>query len=93
MKKFKTSILFELPHEVGTLANALKCFGERNLNISCIEKRPIPKKPFKYIFFLDIEGNVKDKKMKEAITELRKLATSFRLLGCYPAGKLPKRIV
>lgn len=77
----RISICFELPHESGTLYNMLSNFIYNNLNMTQIESRPIIGKSFEYRFFVDIEGNLKDPGVKNALFGIREEATKFKTLG------------
>lgn len=79
----KTSLLFALGSGPGTLHRALGVFAARGLNLTKIESRPLPGRPWEYLFYLDLvdggQGGV-----TEAIEELRAFASGVRILGTYP---------
>jgi prephenate dehydratase/chorismate mutase/prephenate dehydratase len=77
----KCSIIFSTEHKAGTLFNVLNVFAEREINLTRIES--IPNEPGNYAFFLDFMGSEKDERVIEAIDEVKKMTTQFRLLGCY----------
>lgn len=80
----RSSILFALPHRAGTLHDALAPCKSRGINLTKIESRPSKKKPWEYYFFVDIEGHIKDKKVKAALEELKKSCLFLKFLGSYP---------
>ena len=49
-----------------------------------IESRPSRRKNWDYVFFLDIEGHAEESPVSEALAELEKDASLFRVLGAYP---------
>ena len=53
------------------------------VNMTMIESRPVPQKPFEYRFFVDIEGNLSDASVKNALTGIRAEAQMMRILGNY----------
>lgn len=53
------------------------------VNMVMIESRPIPEKTFEYRFFVDIEGNLGDASVQNALNGLRAEASSMRILGNY----------
>jgi len=80
----KTSMLFVTGHEKGDLLRCLNVLGDHGINMAKLESRPRPNEPWKYQFYLDIEGNVETPNVAEALEELEQKASSFKLLGCYP---------
>lgn len=77
----KISICFELPHQSGTLYNMLSHFIYNNLNMVKIESRPINGKKFEYRFFVDVEGNLRDAGVINALRGIKEEATILRILG------------
>jgi prephenate dehydratase/prephenate dehydrogenase len=89
--RYKTSIIFMVPHKPGSLYSILKVFATRKINLTKLESRPIPGRPWEYSFYLDFEGNAKDRKIQDAIEELKRFSTLVKILGSYPeAGPEPK---
>lgn len=82
-KAGKISITFEVPHVSGSLYNILGNFIFNGVNMIMIESRPIPDKPFEYRFFVDIEGNLSDPSVQNALTGICAEASSMRILGNY----------
>lgn len=80
----KTSLVMNLDHSAGALGEILVHFGRRQLQLAKIESRPIPEDPWKYRFYLDVEGHAESSKMKEAFEVIRPLVSSLRVLGSYP---------
>lgn len=66
----KVSICFEVSHESGSLYRMLSHFMFNNLNMFKIESRPIKDKSFEYRFFVDLEGNLGDGAMQNALKGL-----------------------
>lgn len=82
----KVSLCFELPHESGTLYNMLSHFIYNNLNMTKIESRPIQGRPWEYRFFVEIEGNLEDAGVKNAINGIKEEAVDLRILGNMQRG-------
>jgi chorismate mutase/prephenate dehydratase len=82
--KDKTSILFSISHEPGSLYQALKPFSEKGINLTKIESRPMKGKPWEYIFFVDMEGHATDAPIREVMSDLGRSALFLKLLGSYP---------
>ncbi len=81
----KTSLLMTTQHEEGSLIQCLNVLNEHNINMVKLESRPRPNEPWKYQFYLDIEGNVENSEIRLALEELEQKASSLKVLGCYPA--------
>lgn len=82
----KSSLVLELPHRPGALLEALRIFGDRRINLTKLESRPIPGKPFQYRFYLDMEGHAGVPPLSEAIAGLEGAGCAVRILGAYPAA-------
>jgi chorismate mutase/prephenate dehydratase len=85
----KTSILFSLLHKPGTLYRYLGVLAKRDINVTRIESRPMRRKSWEYLFFMDIEGHEKDPVLKEALMEMEGDCVFLKRLGSYPAGGDP----
>jgi prephenate dehydratase len=83
----KTSICFELKSIPGALYRALSVFALRDIDLVKIESRPIPYKPFRYTFYADLIGNLKEKKIKLALNHLSEISISIKKFGSYEIGK------
>ena len=79
----KISLCFELPHTSGSLYNMLGNFIFNHVNMIMIESRPIPGKNWEYRFFVDIEGNLQDAGVKNALRGIGAEAQNFKILGNY----------
>ena len=83
----KTSILFSVKDSPGILFRMLKPFAERGINLTKIESRPQKKKAWEYIFFLDVDGHISDKKVSDALKEMEGFCSFMKILGSYPKGE------
>ena len=79
----KISLCFELPHTSGSLYHMLGNFIFNHVNMMMIESRPIPGKNWEYRFFVDIEGNLQDAGVKNALRGIGAEAQNFKILGNY----------
>ena len=79
----KVTISFELPHRSGTLYNMLSNFIFNGVNMRMIESRPIPDRNWEYRFFIDIEGNLDEPHISNALTSIAQEAQNFQILGNY----------
>ena len=85
----KTSILFSVRDEVGILYKMLEPFSRFGVNLTKIESRPLKKKAWEYIFFIDLEGHIEDEKVSKAIDALREKSLFLKILGSYPRMRMP----
>jgi chorismate mutase/prephenate dehydratase len=83
----KTSLMFSVKDEVGILYRMLEPFAKRGINLSKIESRPLKKKAWEYIFFLDLVGHINDPGIAEAVRELGHCCQFVKILGSYPRAK------
>jgi prephenate dehydratase len=83
MARQKTSIVFALPNEQGSLFRALATFALRGIDLTKIESRPSRKKAFEYLFYADFIGHREDENVHNALENLREFATMVRVLGSY----------
>ncbi len=79
----KVSICFEVSHESGSLYRMLSHFMFNNLNMVKIESRPMKDKSFEYRFFVDLEGNLSDGGVQNALKGLSEEALYVKVLGNY----------
>lgn len=79
----KLSICFELPHKSGSLYNMLGNFIYNGVNMVMIESRPIQGRNWEYRFFVDIEGNLSDDSVKNALKSISEEASNMWILGNY----------
>ncbi len=79
----KISLCFELPHKSGSLYNMLGNFIFNDVNMVMIESRPIPERNWEYRFFVDIEGNLSQPNIQNALRSIKEEAANMRILGNY----------
>jgi chorismate mutase/prephenate dehydratase len=82
--KDKTSIVFSVKHEPGTLFKALRPLQSHGLNMTKIESRPTRQKAWEVVFFIDFEGFAEDEKVQAALKEMKEQCLFLRILGSYP---------
>ncbi len=82
----KVSIVFDTENSPGALYKALECFSRHQINLTKLESRPIPGKPWEYMFYLDLVMPEEAGKLDSALTELAPQVPYFRELGRYTAA-------
>jgi prephenate dehydratase len=80
---WKTSLVFSMRNIPGALFRALAAFALRDVNLTKIESRPLRGKPWEYLFYVDLIGNVEDAPVRNAIRHMEESADFVRVLGCY----------
>ena len=84
----KTSIIFTIKDKVSTLYNILSEFSKNKINLTKIESRPTKKKVWQYMFFIDFEGHICDKKVSDTLERINEHCIFLKILGSYPKADL-----
>jgi prephenate dehydratase len=79
----KTSIVFSLHNEQGSLYKALATLAHRGIDLTKIESRPSRKKAFEYLFYVDFIGHRDEPTIQRALDNLREFAPILKVLGSY----------
>ena len=80
----KTTLLFELAHQPGSLADAMLIFKRNHLNLTWIESFPNVQTPGTYFFFVDFPGHREELKVRRVLDALGKKVCRLIVLGSYP---------
>ena len=72
----------------GALHRLLEPFARAEISMTRIESRPSRKQKWDYVFFIDVEGHASEAPLKDALEDLKKQSSLFRLLGSYPCAVL-----
>jgi chorismate mutase/prephenate dehydratase len=86
----KTSILFSVRDEIGILARMLRPFAAHRIDLIKIESRPLRGRPWEYVFFLDLKGHRRERRVQQALAEVERAALRLKVLGSYPAAPPPE---
>lgn len=83
-----TSVVFTASRdEAGALYRLLDPFAQNGVNLTSIQSRPMPGRPWEYVFFFDLEGHRTDAKVAKALREAARRARSCKVLGSFPAAQ------
>ena len=80
----RTSLMFSLVDRVGALYNSLVAFRRYRINMTKIESRPSKRKAWEYIFFVDCDGHMEDRRLSKAIALLGQHCSYLKVLGSFP---------
>jgi prephenate dehydratase len=81
----KLSVAFALEHRPGTLVRALQALALAGVNLTRIESRPVPGRPWEYVFFAEFRF-LRPAAAEAALDALRAEARMVRELGRYKAA-------
>ena len=88
--KEKSSIIYAVEDKPGALYETLKIFSEEKINMVKLESRPVPDKPWRYLFYIDLEIDIRDNKNSDVIKRLEAKTDYFKVLGSYRKGSVIK---
>ncbi len=80
----KTSLVFSIRDKVGALHRILEPPAKAGINLTRIESRPSRRKAWDYVFFVDLEGHRRDRKVAGVLEKVKGQCTFFKVLGSYP---------
>jgi chorismate mutase/prephenate dehydratase len=81
----KTTWIMSTEQKPGALVDALLILKEHGLSMTKLESRPITGNPWEEMFYVDVDGNSKDERVKQALNELKESTRYLKVLGCYPS--------
>jgi prephenate dehydratase len=84
----KTSIIFSIKHEPGSLHKIIENFHKENVNLTKIESRPTKSNTWEYNFYVDFEGHKNNSKILEMLKKIQQETLFMKILGSYPSAKL-----
>ena len=79
----KTSLVFEISHKPGALADSMAIFKRQRLNMTWIESFPMPGQRGRYLFFVEFLGHTSDLRVRRALASLEKKTERLTVLGSY----------
>jgi chorismate mutase/prephenate dehydratase len=87
----KTAVMFRVPHNPGSLVEALDVFRQSKINLTWIESFPgrqqTDRSKPEYIFFVDFEGHAEDPKVHKALKLLGEHCLEVHVLGSFPQAQ------
>ena len=89
IKLNKSSMVFTLPHEEGSLAKVLSILSFYRVNLTKIQSLPIVGREWEYQFYISLTFDSYER-YRQSLDAVRPLLKDFQLLGEYQEGKTPK---
>lgn len=86
----KTSIAFSTNNEPGALFKILNILALWNINMTKIISRPMKKSIGEYVFFVEVEGDISNEDMQEAMKMVQRKTSFYKLFGSYTVLKKEK---
>jgi chorismate mutase/prephenate dehydratase len=83
----KTALMFRIPHNPGSLVEALDIFKQNKINLTWIESFPARAAKAEYIFFVDFEGHAEEPKVSRALKALTEYCQEVTVLGSFPVAR------
>ncbi|MEO0321809.1 MAG: prephenate dehydratase domain-containing protein [Myxococcota bacterium] len=80
----RTIVSLALRDEPGALYQSLAPFADRDVNLTRLESRPASRGPWRYVFYLEMDGHVSDRNVVTALEDVRATSRHVRVLGSYP---------
>lgn len=81
----KTMLILSVDQKAGSLVDALIVFRDHGINMTKLESRPLHGNPWEELFYVDLEGNLRDPAMASALDTLARRTRYLKVLGCYPS--------
>ena len=81
---WKVSAVFDTLDQHGMLYRCLGIFDEYAVNLSLLTSRPHKTEPWKYHFFVDVDGHANDENVAQAFEKIKKLTGFVHIFGSYP---------
>lgn len=80
----KTSLVISGKNQPGALFRLLTPLARHDVNMTRIESRPARRSKWEYVFFIDIEGHARDRRIAKVLAALEREAAFYKCLGSYP---------
>ncbi len=81
---WKVTAVFNTLDQPGMLYKMLAVFEKHDVNMTMLTSRPHKTEPWKYIFFVDLDGHAHDENIHVALNEVKKMSGFLHVLGSYP---------
>lgn len=79
----RMSILFTTDHNSGSLAKVINAIAKHGFNMENIKSRAIHNQPWKYYFYVEVEGSHQDAEAFALFADFERYCQEFKYLGTY----------
>lgn len=83
----KTSLILSVTEKPGALHQALGAFAKQKINLTKLQSRPIIGRAWHYMFYVDVDSGLQDRRMQAALKELQAQNCQAAVLGSYRSGR------
>ena len=84
--EWRTAVRFVTHHHPGALHDAIEPLRRFGVNMTSLQSRPIPGRPWDYQFYADLEGHPMDDPVRAALAAMDEMTADLSHLGCYPVS-------
>jgi prephenate dehydratase len=78
-----TSLAFSVYDRPGALVKALQVLADRTINLTRIESRPTKRSLGDYLFFIDVQADLREPSLQEALLDLTPHTEILKIFGSY----------
>lgn len=77
------NLLFTMTDGKGKLLEVMKIFSKHGFNLESIKSRPLQQSPWKYYFYVEVEGRIDSKEAIQLLIDLNSKCELVKVLGSY----------
>lgn len=85
----RIAIAFRIPHVAGSLEGVLRIFADYGIDLTSIQSRPVKDSPWRYVFYIDFIGNIRENKVQALLYQLHEELPYSKVIGSYAIGPAP----
>jgi prephenate dehydratase len=86
-----TALRLITEHHPGALHDAIEPLRYHRVQMTSLHSRPIMGEPWRYQFYVDIEGHRSDPRVQRALRDVGERSAFLEVLGSYPVWREPQR--
>lgn len=84
----RTSLVCSSRNQPGAMYELLEPLARHEVGMSKLQSRPAAGGKWEYVFYIDLDGHVEEKRISDALQELRERACFVKVLGSYPKAAI-----